>query len=74
MGGWAQHLFGEAVHPLLDLDLVFVEVQRELGHNAKLLIGNKIVYCSVTSRQFGSIGIARSAAAIVSNTRLAPFV
>ena len=41
VGGGTHDVVGELVHPLLDLQLVFVEVQREVGHAPKLPLGNK---------------------------------
>ena len=38
--GGTDDRFGEVVDPLLDLQLVFVERGRELGHDAKLPLGN----------------------------------
>ena len=49
VGVRAHHVFGEAVHPLLELELVFVECHREFGHGLKLPVGNPLVYSSVTS-------------------------
>ncbi len=46
---------GEVVDPLLDLELVFVEVEREVGHDHKLPIGNQDGYPSVTSIADGTL-------------------
>ncbi len=53
LGDGADDALGEVVDPLLDLELVFVEVQREVGHGHKLPTGNRDVYPSVTSRRCG---------------------
>ena len=40
VGGRADDVLGEVVDPLLDLQLVLVEGQREVGHGPKLPAGN----------------------------------
>ena len=42
--GRADDVLGEVVDPLLDLQLVFVERQGEVGHGPKLPAGNRTVY------------------------------
>ena len=49
LGDRADDTLGEVVDPLLDLELVFVEVEREVRHDHKLPTGNGDVYSSVTS-------------------------
>jgi hypothetical protein len=36
VGGRTDDTFGEVVDPLLQLDLVLVEIEREIGHTDKL--------------------------------------
>ena len=39
--GGANHFFGEAVHPLLEGQLVFVEGHRKFAHDSKLPVSNR---------------------------------
>ena len=48
LGGGADDALGEVVNPLLDLQLVFVEGEREVGHGHKLPAGNVDVHLSAT--------------------------
>ena len=44
VGGRTDDSLGEVVDPLLDLDLIFGEIEREIGHGLKLPTGNPVVH------------------------------